>query len=122
MSTPISQGRPDAILVPHDNHSVAAGSTRGAAAAVPNLDKISLICDLVEPLLGGSRPSRTAFVRNQKHERQYFCSLDPTATLLHPAGSPNPGRPRYDWIAVDGLQHGYLRERDCDDENVPTRS
>lgn len=94
--------RPDAVLVPH---AVADGPRR---SRLPNLDRISRVCDLVEPILGGERPRRTAYVRNQREERKYFCSLDPEAKLLTPNSSPHPGRPRYHWVPVGDLEYGYL--------------
>lgn len=107
----IATSRPDAVLVPHA--AVPAGPR---TSVVPNLDKVSRICDLVEPILGGRRPDRTAFIRNQKDDRAYFCSLDPSATLLTSTSSPLPGRPRYDWIDVGGLQYGYLRDPEREPE------
>lgn len=98
--------RPDALLVPL---AVADGPRR---SRIPNLDRVSRVCDLAEPILGGDRAAgRRAYVRRQKMQGEYFCSLDPNASLLTPATSPHPGRPRYNWVDVGGgLKYGYLAD------------
>jgi hypothetical protein len=93
-STELTAGRPDALFL-------SEALKRGARL----VDRVTSICEIAEPILGGR-----AFIRRQPHGR-LFITRSIEDTILFPLDHPQSGRPRYRWVRqADGSEWGYLVE------------